>query len=170
MTKFNPSRRSLVTATAALPALAIPVVALGSADLDPIFAAIAAHREAFMHKMRACRVTVHAEDDTPEQEAAWEAEDAGRDILDQAKTDLGTTQPSTMAGVIALLTYMDDFHVQAFELPEDPTQWHSEQQELGTLVDESILDKFNGRPIELSLNFWVMRNVRAALQMLAKQS
>jgi hypothetical protein len=39
---------------------------------------------------------------------------------------LATTQPSTMTGVIALLTYMTDFHIQAFELPEDPTDWHSD--------------------------------------------
>jgi hypothetical protein len=28
-------------------------------------------------------------------------------------------QPTTMAGVLALLAYLDDFYVQAIELPED---------------------------------------------------
>jgi hypothetical protein len=75
-----------------------------------------------------------------------------------------------MTGVIALLTYMADFHIQAFELPEDPTDWHSEERELGTLTDDMIIDKFNGAPIELPLNFWIMRSVRAALSSLSSQA
>jgi hypothetical protein len=74
-----------------------------------------------------------------------------------------------MTGVIALMTYTDDFHIQAFKLPEDPPDWHSEELELGTLTDDTIIDKFDGAPIELPLNFWIMHSVRAALQTVMTQ-
>jgi hypothetical protein len=38
------------------------------------------------------------------------------------------------------------------------------------LSDDTILDQLNGNPIELPYNFWIMRNVREALQPLAEQS
>jgi hypothetical protein len=38
----------------------------------------------------------------------------------------------------------------------------------GTLVDDEIRERFNGEPIELPLTFWIMRNVRAARQTLAR--
>jgi hypothetical protein len=41
---------------------------------------------------------------------------------------------------------------------------------LSELTDETILDKFNGEPIRLPYDFWIMRNVREALQTLAMQS
>jgi hypothetical protein len=34
----------------------------------------------------------------------------------------------------------------------------------------TIIDKDNGKPIELPYYFWIMRNIKAALQALAKQS
>ena len=87
--------------------------------------------------------------------------------------ELGPTkiQPTTMAGVLALLAYMDDFHTQAFQLPEDPKNWHSGDEELTEwLEDDAILNKFDGEPIKLPYNVWIMRNIRAALQSLATQS
>jgi hypothetical protein len=69
-----------------LPALALPAIALGSTEPDPIFAVISAHRAAFMQKMVACRVTIYADDDTPEQEAAYTSEGAARDAYVELKS------------------------------------------------------------------------------------
>jgi hypothetical protein len=149
-------------ASAAPSALASPAVG----GPDPIFAAIEAHREAFMRKMKAGRVSI-ACSDTPEEEAAWAVEDAARDVLSDAAFDLTEIQPTTLAGVLALLAYVDDFHVQALVLPEEPEEWHSHHKELGWLDSDTIRDRFNGKPIELPYNFWIMRNVRAALQVMA---
>jgi hypothetical protein len=107
---------------------------------------------------------------TPEEEAAYDAETEARDALNPHQMALTEIQPTTMAGVLALLAYLDDFRTQAIELPEDPRGYHSEESFLSELTDETILDKFNGKLVVLPYDFWIMRNVREALQSLAKQS
>jgi hypothetical protein len=55
--------------------------------------------------------------------------------------------------------------------PEDPSNWHSGQDgDLGELIDEDIIDRFSGKPVELPFMFWVMRNVQEALQTLTVKS
>jgi hypothetical protein len=49
------SRRSIVASAAALPALAVPAVALAAAEPDPIYAAIEAHRVAYAAWEKALR-------------------------------------------------------------------------------------------------------------------
>jgi hypothetical protein len=89
----------------------------------------------------------------------------------EAETELLTIQPTAMAGVFALIDYMDDIRIQAIVLPEDPENFYSEETFLPEhLTDDAILDKTNGKPIELPYYFWIMRNVREALQTLAGQS
>jgi hypothetical protein len=132
-------------------------------ETDPIFATIAAHREALMRQMAASRATMDVESFTPEYDAARAGYPAAREVQNQAESVLAWTRPSTTAGVLALLTYMTDFHAQAFELPEDG-EWHSGPEELGMLVDDAIVDKFTGKPIPQPLNFWIMRNVLEALE------
>jgi hypothetical protein len=68
-----------------------------------------------------------------------------------------------MTGVLALL---DDYHVQAIDLPEDPIQWHSHHHFFGIVESHDVRDRFNGEPLDLPLTFWVLRNVREALQSL----
>jgi hypothetical protein len=150
--------------------LAVPAVAIASIELDPIFATIAAHREAELRKMRTGRVHFRTEWGTPEEDAAQVALSAAYEVLRDAECDLGNTLPTTLAGIIALLAYAEEYHVQAIELPEDPIQWHSHHDFFGTLVDDEVRDRFNGEPIKLPLTFWIMRNVREALQTLAVQS
>ena len=41
---------------------------------------------------------------------------------------------------------------------------------LSELEDETMLNKFDGEPITLPYGFWIMRNIRAALQSLTTQS
>jgi hypothetical protein len=50
-------------------------------------------------------------------------------------------------------------------------QWQVTTHEfLPTLVDDEILDRFSGEPIELPFTFWILRNARMALQALAVRS
>jgi hypothetical protein len=138
---------------------------------DPIFAAIAAHREAFMLTLKAIKVRVPLHPRAPEAQAADAAVSAAHDVLAEAEIALIAIQPTTMAGVIALLDYIDDFHTQAIVLPEDPKNYHSEVSFLSDgLQDDRLINRFNGEPIELPFNFWIMNNVREALQTLTMQS
>ncbi len=74
-----------------------------------------------------------------------------------------------MAGVVALLRYLEKFQEQAMELPEDPRGWHSGDHDAlltETYEHPNLVDKFNGEPLELPFVYWVMLNVRTALQSL----
>jgi hypothetical protein len=182
MSSTNLSRRATLAGAASVPALALPVsVALAAPETapaaiepDPIFAAIEAHRDAFVCDMRAARIFSRLESGTPEYTPEYKAADShAKDaygLLSDAEDGLANTEPTTMAGVLALLAYVEDFHCQAVVHPDDPKNWHSEGVDLGKLIDEDVIDKFSGEPIELPFTFWVMRNVREALQGMAVQS
>jgi hypothetical protein len=165
------SRRALVRGAAAIPAAAVlPAAASEKAkwsapavndvsEPDPIFAAIEAHREAFIRDMRAAKAYSDLESDVADAHAQH-----AYGLLRAAEGELANTEPTTMAGILALLAYVDDFHCQAIVHPDEPKHWHSGEENLGKLIDEDIIDKFSGEPIELPFMFWVMRNVREALQ------
>jgi hypothetical protein len=123
MSKSNLTRRALVASTAAVPAaaaLSLPVIA--AAEPDPIFAAIEAHRKARAE-------TDARNDDACKLEAEWfrrrsspddrdEALDAAREVeqqaFDRASNIAGiliNTEPTTIAGVCALLTHYADLEV-----------------------------------------------------------
>jgi hypothetical protein len=90
-----------------------------------------------------------------------------------AQWKLTNVVPTTFAGVLALLAYSDDLYTGALALPEEPQNWHSGREVggfLGVSCDDEVLDKFSGEPIELPLIFWIMRNVRTALQDMAVRS
>ena len=168
----NLSRRSLVTSAAALPALAIPAVAAAAAPVDPVFAAIAAHRETYVKMMRACRMVCLLPADDPREAELEAAADAASEIEHEARAELSSAVPATMVGVIGLLQYLGEFQEQAIELPEDPRHWHSETPDGDSVMRTTyeapdLFDKFNGRPLELPFAYWVMRNVREALESLS---
>jgi hypothetical protein len=81
----NLSRRSIVASAAALPALAVPAVALASVEPDPIYAAIEEYNRA--------KVPV-------EREGASRAE---VNAAVAAREQLAKTEPTTKAGLIAFL-------------------------------------------------------------------
>jgi hypothetical protein len=95
----NLSRRTLVSSVAALPALAVPVIANAS-EPDPIFAAIEAHR-------RACAATTAAFQSAADDGVDVEDNEQHRlfDNRDRAAFDLLEIQPTTVAGAAALLAY-----------------------------------------------------------------
>jgi hypothetical protein len=172
MSNGNISRRALSAGFASLvPAPTVSAaLASGISATDPIFAAIEAHRDAYMRRLKACNVVVHLRDGTPEHEVADEANSIAIAANIAAEVALANIQPTTMAGVLALLAHVDDFDCQGLALPEDPRQCHSLHEFLPTMTDDEILDRFSGEPIELPFTFWILRNARIALQALAVRS
>jgi hypothetical protein len=167
----KPSRRAIVAAAASVPVLALPAAAAAvpaalPVGADPIHAAIEAHRQAFIRELKSGWIQSETKDGTPEQRAATKANIADGNVRSAAEVTLANTVPTTTAGAIALLAYVNDFYAQNIVLPEDP-EWYSDQKiSFGTLtlVDEKFLNKASGEPLELPFSFWIMHNVRIALQ------
>jgi hypothetical protein len=99
------SRRALVTSAAALPALAVPVVALAASagPDDPIYAAIEAYRRTeaacFAMAVYEDEVKVPTPHQTPEMAALAEA-------AKKARRRLAQTSPATLPGLVAYLDYV----------------------------------------------------------------
>ena len=124
------NRRTILAGAAAVPALAIPAAGAAStfataSEPDPVFATVAAHREAFVEHMRAARLDGKFMRSDPGAEATGAALDAADEALDGATLELSEVVPTTMAGVVALLRHLEKFQEQAIELPEDARCWHS---------------------------------------------
>jgi hypothetical protein len=135
MSKSTLTRRALVASTAAVPAaaaLGLPAVAHAAAEPDPIFAVIEAHRKAhaeFSHRVARkgvlegdlpadqckshswCGEQTIVETDDPRWIAAVRKVDEGGDLADEAALAFVTTEPTTVAGVCALLAYFADVEV-----------------------------------------------------------
>jgi hypothetical protein len=123
------NRRTILAGAAAVPTLAIPAAGAAStfataSEPDPVFATVAAHREAFVEHMRAARLDGKLMRSDPGAEASGAALDAADEALEGATVELSVVVPTTMAGVVALLRYLEEFQEQAIELPEDPRRWH----------------------------------------------
>ena len=162
----NLSRRSLVASAAALPALAAPAVAVAAfTEPDPIFAAIEAHRVAFMRNKRDSRTASELAINTPEEKAAAATEQKTYKLYRTQCFALASTIPTTMAGIVALTAYVDDFRAGKIALPEDP-EWTSDWFWLGEW-DDGAIEKDDEPP---SYAFLMMRNIGTALQRLAVQS
>jgi hypothetical protein len=109
--------RSLVAGAAALPALAVPAMALENqspvtvTEPDPIFAAIEAYR--FWNKRSDELWGNHSGKTTPEMRAAVDA-------AVEARLQLCSTPPTTIAGLAALLGYaMSEQERLGIPLPDD---------------------------------------------------
>ena len=168
------SRRSLVTSAAALPALAVPAAAIAAVPgPDPTFAAIAAHRDAYLSRMRAAVPTMELEPGDERETELDAALDAAYEVQHQAEWELSEVVPTSMAGVIAMLRYLEDWQEQAICLPEDPANWHSggqsndETASIWTYEADDRFDKFSGKPLKLPFTYWVMKNIRQALESLS---
>ena len=123
-----------------------------------------------MRRLKAGRIYSHLGDvDAPGYQAPEEADAEAYQAKRDAEFDLVETEPTTHAGIVALLAYVDDFHTGAFADPDDP-KWYSQPEEFEDWEDEQIVMRHNGKPLPLSFTFWIMRNVRTALQTLAVQS
>jgi hypothetical protein len=110
VTKANPSRRAILAGIAASPALAAPALALSGPD--PIFAAIEEYRTAVETRRVALQRSpsftdespfAHLPEDAPEYILAEQESDAACDREFASLDDLIATEPTTAAGVAALL-------------------------------------------------------------------
>jgi hypothetical protein len=146
------------------------IVSTKAMESDPIFAAMKTHRAAFIREMETGDIKCNLEDGTPEHQAADAAETIASDALDDAEDGLLLTEPTTMAGVLALLAYVDDVFTQKIVHPTDPSNWHSSHTTWGHRTDDDIVDLFDGEPIKLPFTFWIMRNIRTALEAMSVQS
>jgi hypothetical protein len=164
------TRRAILAGAAALPALAIiPAAALAAVDNDPIFAAIAWHKAAYLASMAASRIQCNTVDVefSPEydpikceaaQDAAWAA-NADADADDAAEA-LATIRPTTIAGLLALMHHVEQFNAGAFALDID-LEWRSAPMHWPAHDDESEIDLFG---------YSILANVRTALAAMTVQS
>ncbi len=107
------SRRAILAGIAAAPALAAPVLALTSAGPDPIYAAIENHKGLNAAFSRALllkdkfEVGSGFDDESPEHEDLIQREDETGDAEREACDEMLATAPTTFAGLLALLRYVD---------------------------------------------------------------
>jgi hypothetical protein len=85
-----------------------------TAEPDPIFPVIEAHKRAYMHQMQVCQINFNIGFHAPESPTPGAAENAARTATDKVEHDLCNISPTTLAGVTALLAYADDFCCQKF--------------------------------------------------------
>ena len=119
---MSPSRRTVLAGISVAVAPAVPAVdkSLGAVALpdDPIFAVIKAHHQAMAHEINcveAADVDVEAVDGAEEAEVQQRMHEA-YDLHHDAIVTLLTTDPTTLAGAVALLEY-----VGSPEYPDEAT-------------------------------------------------
>lgn len=163
-TEHNITRRTaLAGAAATFPAAAIPAFAFPS-EPDPVFAVIEAHRAAYLHWSEAVRVSASMYQTDPGYDVAQAVTEERSGPEQEAAAELAGIVPATMAGVHALLDYIDAFNRGGLALPNDsPTQISSHLTWPEDLEEESVTDAC-GRPLNQPWPFWIMRNVSIALR------
>jgi hypothetical protein len=161
MTAETTRRLILAGAAAAVPTLSLPTFA--DPAPDPIFAAIEKNRQAYIARMRACRIEAEAVPNEPRwneiRAAATEADAAS----DKAALALTTTQPTTMAGVLALLEHVEAFNEGEISLADTRDLsgvWHSGPMFWPVIEDENKENIFG---------YLILVNVHRALQTLTSR-
>jgi hypothetical protein len=174
-TKTTTRRAILAGAATALAStgIGIGVVRTKAAESDPIYAAIERHKVAFRishAKSRILSNTTSAEwapdYDPVEWGAVKEAHTAACNASAAAANALTTVRPSTMAGVLALVCYVEAFNGGAFFLEPDSSEatsddWRSAPMHWPETKDDDEVDLFG---------FAILANVRCALEAIAVQS
>lgn len=119
-------------------------------ERDPIFAAIENHRHACLGLF-----ALEGDDDDEERRAA-------HDHMDDKAIELTNVRPTTMAGILTLLTYVHHVNTGKVHLPGHPDRYTEEEFWPGELVDDDIQNP-RGRVLALPFPYWVMENIRAAM-------
>lgn len=172
------SRRNLIrgAATALVAGATINIAAIAvtkaappaHAGIDPIFAAIERHKAAFRASRAADNIRMGTVDakwspdyDPVECRKVMRAASAA-DAADAAAANaLTTIQPTTIAGLLALMRHVETFNAGAFTLDIDPDNWRSRPADWPADVDDDEIDLFG---------YSILANVRAALEAMAVQS
>jgi len=142
---------------------------LASTAPDPIFAAIEAHKRVHLHKLKVCSINFATDFSAPEKPNTDAADDAARTATEEAERHLSEIRPTTLAGVIALLAYADDFCTQKFALPGQEANWHSSDDDwmLGLHLRAGLKDRYSGEPVHLSTLHCITTNALNALRTLS---
>lgn len=125
---------------------------------DPIFAAIETHKIAYQLWSKALRVEGRLHHYDPGYAEAEQATNQTSDALKEAGMAFAKIQPTTLDGVLALLSYIDAFNHGAFTHPSGNSAHHVWPRIDGE--EESI---FTGAPTVLPWPYLVMNNIRRAL-------
>lgn len=144
-----------------------------AAPIDPIFAAIERHKKAYQLSMLAARIrsdtidaSWHPEYDPVKRAAVMDAESSADDEADDAADALTSIRPTTMAGVLALIHYVEAFNAGAFFLEPDSTETVSDWQS-GPI----FWPRYEDDQDDVSMfGFAILANVRSALEAMAVQS
>ena len=158
------SRRTVVAGAAAMPVIALPAAA-ATLHPDPVYAAIAKHCKLRAGYALALRRYALCSSFAPEGHALAAAEGAAYEAEQAACLDVASTQPTTLAGVIALLGHFEKLCKDGLPTPEPvytilPDDGHPRACDLADEVDYEPCDE---QPEWLPI---LLANVRAALQML----
>ncbi|RIK96387.1 MAG: hypothetical protein DCC74_10500 [Proteobacteria bacterium] len=124
------------------------------AAVDPIFAAIENHRHAICELYR-------TEDEHPDDDDS-EYVRAAHSHMDDTAIELTNVRPTTMAGIFALLTYVNQINTGKVHLPGYPDRHTEEEFWPCELSDDSVKNP-RGRVLELPFPYWIMENIRAAI-------
>lgn len=157
------SLASLASASAVAAPVNLPEVT--TSEPDPIFAAIERHRRAFPLKMKAILRRAREADAGPNvnderlaQVTAQESEACREEY--EAAWALTTIQPTTLAGITALIRYVEDFNAGKVggneEAASSPFWWPSDEFD----EEEHPIDRF---PYD------ILANVRAALAAMSER-
>jgi hypothetical protein len=175
MSKSTIGRRALVAGVATA-AAAIPSVSGLPADAaaaDPIYAAIERHKAAYRLAMVAGRVRSNTVDakwspdyDAVECRRVQEADLEATHASDTAARALTTIRPTTMAGVLALICYVQEFNAGAVFLEPDPSVDESEVEWRSAPM---FWPESNDDEIDL-FGYAILANVRLALEAMAVRS
>jgi hypothetical protein len=157
------SRRAVMTGVSAA-SVAVPVSVKAATD-DPIFALIEQHKVAYRTSQEIGRVKCKMVDwsSSPEYnpilcKAVNEAANAAHDAANNAGMALATIRPTTIAGLLALMRYVEAFNNGAFVLDEN---WYSCPVTWPSMFDDDGINLFG---------YKLLANVCAALAEMAVQS
>lgn len=124
---------------------------------DPILAAIDEHRSAVLEVFQ-----LHHTNDSDDELFDSQANMA-HERMDQKAIALTNIQPTTMDGIVSLLTYVHEVNTGGIQyLGKEHNSYSEEELWPDTLIDNEIKNP-RGRVIELPFGYWVMENIRTAL-------
>ena len=161
------SRRAILAGAAALPALAAPDALAATLTPDPIFAAIETHKATFMRRMETGAALSRIRDFGPDDREAEHAtaDDMAREADEAAAFDLVLIEPTTVADVLALIDYVNEFNQGKFQCEDG---WYSASYHwpVGFEFEGLDTDPGDGRGMADAM----LLNVRDALATLAVRS
>ena len=156
-TPTDTTRRRFLTASAAgAVAAAIPAAAPAAAPaVDPVYVLIAAKRAADAAHGRACDELSETEDRygvaSDEAKEVFERGGAACHTADEAGWPLATTQPTTFAGVVAVLRFANQIEDEGNEWPDSdrigPEGWHYQLRATMAAAIESLVNAQAGKAV-----------------------